>query len=52
VRSIAGEVLAIERTWSVVRRARRDVVGDPFRAITGDDLLRFFAACETAGMLG
>jgi len=28
------------------------VVGDAFRAITGDDLLRFFAGCKTAGMLG
>jgi hypothetical protein len=25
---------------------------NPFRAITDDDLLRFFAVCETAGMLG
>jgi hypothetical protein len=24
----------------------------PFRAITDDELLRFFAGCETAGMLG
>jgi hypothetical protein len=29
------------------------VVGVPaFRAITDDDLLRFFAAFQTAGMLG
>jgi hypothetical protein len=30
----------------------RCVVGDAHRAITDDDLLRFFAVYETAGMLG
>jgi len=44
--------LANARVWSLASRARRDVVGIPFRAITDDDLLRFFAVCETAGMLG
>jgi len=28
------------------------VVGEAFRAITDDDLLRFFAVIQTAGMLG
>jgi len=28
------------------------VDSDAFRAITDDDLLRFFAAFQTAGMLG
>jgi len=30
----------------------RGVVGDAFRALAGDDLLRFFAVYETGGMLG
>jgi hypothetical protein len=33
-------------------RNRRDVDGEAFRAITDDDLLRFFAVFQTAGMLG
>jgi hypothetical protein len=33
---------------NVTRRGR----AMPFRAFTGDDLLRFFTVCETAGMLG
>ena len=33
-------------TWS------GDPRGAPFRVISDDDLLRFFAVCETAGMLG
>jgi hypothetical protein len=31
---------------------RSDVVGDAFRAITDDGLLRFFAVIQTAGKLG
>ena len=33
-------------------RAGRCVVGEAHRAITDDDLLRFFTVYETAGMLG
>jgi hypothetical protein len=44
----AGERTGVvERTKISTRRGRL-----PFRAITDDDLLRFFAVCETAGMLG
>ncbi len=52
VRVIAGELLAMTKTCANSVRARSDVVGKPFRAIPDDDLLRFFAVCETAGMLG
>ena len=45
----AGDRMAVASLSPYVTRRGRAV---PFRAFAGDDLLRFFTVCETAGMLG
>src|SRR5512140_1068795 len=45
----AGDRMAVASLSPYVTRRGLAV---PFRAFAGDELLRFFTVCETAGMLG